>query len=41
MSEDEKYHRASHSKYLLRVHVVMACKYRKKMLCGQSGEIMK
>ena len=41
MSEDEKYHRASHSKYLLRVHIVMACKYRKKMLWGQRGEIMK
>jgi putative transposase len=27
----DKYHHASHSKYLLKVHLVFACKYRKKL----------
>jgi putative transposase len=41
MSEDEKYHRESHSKFLLQVHLVFACKYRKKLLWGPRGETMK
>lgn len=42
MSAAEKeYHHASHSKYLLKVHLVFACKYRKKLLQGEMGERMK
>jgi putative transposase len=42
MSEKEKkYHHASHSKYLLLAHLVFACKYRKKLLKGQSATDMK
>lgn len=40
MSEKE-YHHVSHSKYLLKVHLVFACKYRKKLLQGEINESMK
>jgi len=40
MSEKE-YHHASHSKYLLKVHLVFACKYRKKLLQDEINESMK
>ena len=41
MSESEKYHHASHSKYLLIAHLVFACKYRKKLLRQRMAEDMK
>jgi putative transposase len=35
------YHHNSHSKYLLKVHIVLATKYRKKLLKGSLNEDMK
>jgi REP element-mobilizing transposase RayT len=32
MPNEDKYHHASHSKYLLKYHFVFACKYRKKIV---------
>jgi putative transposase len=36
MPQEDKYHHASHSKYLLKYHFVFACKYRKKLLRHQN-----
>lgn len=36
-----KYYHNSHSKYLLKVHIVLATKYRKKLLKGSLDEDMK
>ena len=38
---EKQYHSQNHSKYLLRVHLVFACKYRKKLLKGALNESMK
>jgi putative transposase len=35
------YHRNSHCKYLLKVHIVLATKYRKKLLKGSLDDDMK
>jgi len=39
--ENQKYHRSGHGKYLLRAHLVLACKYRKKLLYGRVDDDMK
>ena len=36
MPKEDKYHHASHSKYLLKYHFVFACKYRNKLLGKQN-----
>ena len=30
---DNSYRRGNHKKYLLRYHLILVCKYRKKLLC--------
>lgn len=37
----KEYHTSSHSKYLLKYHIVFCCKYRKKLLRGDLDEEMK
>lgn len=37
----DKYHHASHSKYLIKLHFVFAVKYRKKLLIGDIDRDMK
>ena len=39
MSEN-RYHSSSHAKFLLRVHLVLVCKYRKKLLYRQYNKDM-
>lgn len=36
-----KYHHSSHSKYLIKLHIVFAVKYRKKLLVDSLDEDMK
>jgi putative transposase len=36
-----KYHHSSRSKYLIKLHIVIAVKYRKKLLVGSLDEDMK
>lgn len=36
-----KYHHSDHSKYLLKLHIVFAVKYRKKLLAGNIDTDMK
>lgn len=36
-----KYHHSSHSKYLIKLHIVIAVKYRKKLLVDSLDEDMK
>jgi hypothetical protein len=35
------YHTASHSKYLIKMHMIFVCKYRKKLLQGLIDEDIK
>jgi putative transposase len=37
----DKYHHASHSKYMIKLHLVFAVKYRKKLLVGNIDADMK
>jgi len=37
----DKYHHASHSKYMIKLHFVFAVKYRKKLLVGNIDADMK
>ena len=37
----DKYHHASHSKYMIKLHFVFAVKYRKKLLIGNIDADMK
>jgi putative transposase len=38
---EKQYHSSSHSKYLLKVHIIFCCKYRKHLLKGKMNESMK
>ena len=34
--DNSSYRRGNHKKYLLRYHLILVCKYRKKLLCGNN-----
>jgi putative transposase len=35
----KKYHKGNHSKYMLKVHIIFVCKYRKKLLAVLGDEV--
>ena len=37
----KKYHSQNHSKFLIKVHLIFACKFRKKLLLGELNASMK